>query len=120
MLISLIICTRNRIESLRNCLRYVRGLQSPGDWELVVVDNGSSDGTPALLKEYAATAPFPVLLVHEPTPGLGRARNAGLARATGSLLAFTDDDCYPSADFLKEIVRVFQDEATGFMGGRVL
>jgi glycosyltransferase involved in cell wall biosynthesis len=120
MLVSLIICTRNRAQSLRACLGYVRELQSPGDWELVVVDNGSSDGTPALLKDYAATAPFPVVLVHELTPGLGRARNAGLAQATGSIVAFTDDDCYVSVDFLNEIVKTFHDASIGFMGGRVL
>lgn len=120
MLISLIICTRNRVASLGNCLDYVRRLQSPGDWELVVVDNGSSDGTRDFLKDYAAAAPFPVTLVHEPEPGLGRARNAGIAKAAGTIIAFTDDDCYVSTDFLKQIVRVFEDETIGFIGGRVL
>lgn len=120
MLVSLIICTRNRAASLRTCLTYVSQLQSPGNWELIVVDNGSSDETPNLLKEYAATAPFPVVLIHEPNPGLSRARNAGIAKATGGIIAFTDDDCYVTADFLKEIVKVFEDENIGFMGGRVL
>jgi glycosyltransferase involved in cell wall biosynthesis len=120
MLISLIICTRNRVASLRTCLSYVRQLQSPGDWELIVVDNGSSDGTLELLKEYGTTAPFPVVIIHEAVPGLGRARNAGLARATGPIIAFTDDDCYVSADFLKETVRAFEDENIAFIGGRVL
>jgi glycosyltransferase involved in cell wall biosynthesis len=120
MLVSLIICTRNRALSLRNCLAYVRQLQSPGDWELIVVDNASSDETPDVLKEFAATAPFPVVLLQEPNPGLSRARNTGVARAAGAIIAFTDDDCYVSANFLKEIVRVFEDQTIGYMGGRVL
>jgi len=61
-----------------------------------------------------------MVVVREPKSGLGRARNAGIAKASGEILAFTDDDCYVSPDFLKQIVKVFQDERIGYMGGRVL
>ncbi len=121
MRVSLIICTRNRAASLGKCLDHVRRLEAPGgDWELIVVDNGSTDATPKLLEDYAASAAFPVVIVREPVPGLSRARNAGIARATGAIVAFTDDDCYVSADFLKEVARVFEDESIGFIGGRIL
>jgi GT2 family glycosyltransferase len=120
MLISLIVCTRNRTSSLDACLEHIGHLESPGAWELVIVDNGSSDGTANLLMDFAEQAPFRVVVVEEPRCGLGRARNAGIAAATGEILAFTDDDCYVSPDFLKQILEVFKDQRIGYMGGRVL
>jgi GT2 family glycosyltransferase len=120
MLISLIVCTRNRSSSLHACLEYIKRLESPGEWELVIVDNGSNDGTAKLLKSFSEQAPFRVVIVEEPGIGLGRARNAGIAAATGEILAFTDDDCYVSPDFLKQMLGVFKDERIGYMGGRVL
>jgi GT2 family glycosyltransferase len=120
MLISLIVCTRNRSSSLRACLEYIGRLESAGEWELVIVDNGSSDGTPKLLKSFSEQAPFRVVVVEEPRNGLGRARNAGIAAATGEILAFTDDDCYVSPDFLKQTLEVFKDQRIEYVGGRVL
>lgn len=120
MLISLIICSRNRSSSLRRCLEYVEHLESPGEWELVVVNNGSTDDTAELLKAFRESASFRVVVVEEPREGLGRARNAGIAAATGEILAFTDDDCYVSPDFLKQMLEVFKDNRIEYMGGRVL
>jgi GT2 family glycosyltransferase len=98
----------------------VEGLESPGDWELVVVDNGSTDGTAEWLRGFAERSSLRAVLVSEPKPGLGAARNAGIAKATGQIIAFTDDDCYVSPDFLIRIVEIFRDERIGFMGGRIL
>jgi len=83
MLISLVICTQNRCSTLRTCLEYVLRLQLSGEWELVVVDNGSTDATSEVLASFADRAPFRVVLVNEPKSGLGRARNAGIAKASG-------------------------------------
>jgi hypothetical protein len=120
VLISLIVCTRNRCSSLRTCLEHIGQLESPGEWELVIVDNGSSDGTAALLRDFAEKTALRVVVLEEPRSGLGRARNAGIATAKGEILAFTDDDCYVRPDFLKQILAVFRDERIGYMGGRVL
>ena len=95
-------------------------LESPGEWELVIVDNGSTDGTAEWLRGFAERSSLRPLLVSEPKPGLGGARNAGIAKATGQIIAFTDDDCYVSPDFLIRIVEIFRDERIGFMGGRIL
>lgn len=118
--VSVIICTRNRTRQLRACLDQVSRLESAGPWELVIVDNGSSDATPEFLAGYRRTAPVPVTVVHEQTPGQGRARNAGVSAARGDILAFTDDDCYPAPDWLRQVQRVFADPALGYMGGRIL
>jgi hypothetical protein len=102
------------------CLEHVGRLESPeGGWELIVVDNGSTDGTPQLLEEFVRSARFPVTCVSEPRPGLARARNAGMARARGALYAFTDDDCYVSSDFLMQLCRAFADSGVGYVGGRI-
>jgi glycosyltransferase involved in cell wall biosynthesis len=118
--ISLIICTRNRASRLAVCLEHLGRLQPPiGGWELIIVDNGSTDDTAKVITEFARAAEFPVIHLHEPRPGLGRARNAGVARARGDIYAFTDDDCYVSPEFLVQVCRVFEEPALGYMGGRI-
>lgn len=121
MLASLIICTRNRAAQLETCLEYVRRLETPeGGWELILVDNGSTDATPAVTQGFAVGAPCRVIVAREPQPGLARARNAGLAHATGDLFVFTDDDCYVRPDFLVRMSQVFSEFDVGYAGGRVL
>jgi len=72
------------------------------------------------LRGFAERSSLRVVLVSEPKPGLGGARNAGIAKATGKIIAFTGDDCYVSSDFLIKILETFRDERIGFMGGRIL
>jgi succinoglycan biosynthesis protein ExoM len=60
--------------------------------ELVVVDNDQAPSAQATVAELAGQAPFPVHYVHEPRPGVAHARNAGMAKASGELIAFLDDD----------------------------
>lgn len=122
MLASLIICTRNREAKLKACLDYVARLEDlPGGWQLVLVDNGSTDTTPNVIRAFAgASTSYPVIAVHQPARGLGRARNAGLAYATGDICIFTDDDCYVRPDFLRQVHRVFETSKAGYVGGRVV
>jgi glycosyltransferase involved in cell wall biosynthesis len=120
--ISLIVCTRNRAESLTRCLAALAALESPSSpWELVLVDNGSTDRTPEVINSFGRQFPAPMRVAHESTPGLGRARNIGLRESRGVVVAFTDDDCYPAADFLTRILEEFdQTRDLGFLGGRIL
>lgn len=122
MLASLIICTRNRGARLRTCLDYVSHLEDPpGGWQLVLVDNGSTDATPDVIREFAgATRSYPVIALEQPAVGLSRARNAGIARAAGDICVFTDDDCYVRPDFLRQVHRVFETSPAGYLGGRVV
>ncbi|MGH9373765.1 MAG: glycosyltransferase family 2 protein, partial [Vicinamibacterales bacterium] len=88
MRVSLIVCTRNRAARLPDFLACIASLEAPpGGWELVLVDNASTDSTPLLLDQFARGAPFPVQCVQAAAPGLSRARNTGLAHARGDILA---------------------------------
>jgi glycosyltransferase involved in cell wall biosynthesis len=121
VLISLVICTRNRSPRLSATLQTLLKLQNPGSWELVVVDNGSTDGSSRAVERFSQELAVDLTLVSEPIRGAGRARNSGWRRARGEIVAFTDDDCYPAEDFLISVVKCFaHDPNLGFIGGRVL
>jgi glycosyltransferase involved in cell wall biosynthesis len=117
--VSLVICTRNRARQLEDCLQYVSRLQPTCLWELIVVDNGSNDETAVVLAEYMASVPFAGKVIFEPVAGLGRARNAGWIAARGEIIAFTDDDCYVTPDYIDRVCEIFIDPKIGFAGGRV-
>lgn len=120
MRISLVVTTRNRSARLAETLSHWADLESPDDgWQLVVVDNGSTDDTRSVLEAHRKG--LPVEILSEPKPGSGRGRNAGWRAASGEIVAFTDDDCYPAPDFLQAVLRAFDEDASlGFVGGRVL
>ncbi len=118
--ISLVVNTRDRASVLAPSLESLRRLSCPRPWELVLVDNGSSDATPGLLAAFASGADMPCSVLREATPGLGRARNRGWQAARGPIVCFTDDDCYPAADLLPQMLAAFADPAIGFVAGRIL
>lgn len=97
---SIIIITRNRAGIIANVLRTLKSLDYPADqYELIVVDNGSDDGTQTVVRNEM----LPGLnwqLIEEAVPGMCRARNAGIARASGDWIAFLDDDALVEPDWL--------------------
>ncbi len=98
---SIIVCTYNRAESLRETLSTLRVLDAPADlaWEVLVVDNNSKDHTQQVAEE--AMKAWPRLrYVFEANQGLSHARNRGIAETTGKVILFTDDDVLPEADWL--------------------
>lgn len=100
--ISVIVCTRNGGERIGACLRAIGRMTDP-DFETIVVDDGSTDGTADLV---ASAFPWARLL-RLPPGGLSRARNAGAAAAAGTILAFTDDDCEPDREWITRLRRAF-------------
>lgn len=96
-------------------------MDRPCGFELVVVDNGSTDNTSEVVGKFMATADFPVRLIHESLPGLAIARNRGWRVATGKIVAFTDDDCYVHRNFAHAVLGIFEGRPLlGFLGGRIL
>ena len=119
--VSAIICTRNRAASLERTLQTTAKLDLAGlvAFELVVVDNGSSDATRSVVETFKADAPFPVRYVSELRPGLSAARNSGLTMAGGTLILFTDDDCLVPANWAQVAVDLLKREPLQVIGGRV-
>jgi glycosyltransferase involved in cell wall biosynthesis len=118
--ISLVVSTRNRAPQLEQALDAYARLQYERTWELVIVDNGSSDATPQVLIEFGRRFTGNFHFLQHARPGLGGARNVGWRAAHGEIVAFTDDDCYPQQDYLTRIWSCFSDRRYGFVGGRVL
>jgi glycosyltransferase involved in cell wall biosynthesis len=119
--ISLVICTRNRAAKLAQTLKRVLAIRSRLTWELIVADNGSTDGTSAVVKKCAAAYDRPVQLIYEPGRGVSYARNAGWQSAKSDIVAYIDDDCYPAQNYLDAVFDCFsKDPRLGFVGGRIL
>jgi cellulose synthase/poly-beta-1,6-N-acetylglucosamine synthase-like glycosyltransferase len=88
-------------------------------FEVIVVDDGSQDETPTLLKEFAATTTQKFTYQSQSNRGPAAARNAGARLATGELLAFTDDDCAPEPAWLSALANSFTDDKVGGSGGPI-
>jgi glycosyltransferase involved in cell wall biosynthesis len=119
--ISVVVCTHNRLEKLRRCIAAFENIKTDHQWELVIVDNASIDGT----YEYLLSLPRQIgnasfRTAREPRPGKSIALNTGVALARGDIIAFTDDDCYVAQDYVDSTLRAFDDPAIGFIGGRIL
>jgi glucosyl-dolichyl phosphate glucuronosyltransferase len=120
--ISIVICTYNRASLLRETLTAMQRMTPPSDCdvEIVVVDNNSRDETPSVVAQCAAAGPFRVVSLAAKQQGKSFALNAGLAHARGDVLALTDDDVVPSADWLVRIVDDFRAHDVTFVFGKVL
>ena len=96
--VSVVIPTYNRLDTLPEVLAAIEGQQAPFAWELVVVDDGSTDGTGGWLA--GRRFPIPARVVSQPNRGPAAARNAGVTAARGELVAFLGDDTVPSPGWL--------------------
>ena len=108
--ISVVVCTYNGSRTLRECLGGLRRLEYP-DFEVIVVDDGSTDETPAI----ARASGFRV--VSEGHRGLSGARNLGLRAATGEIVAYIDDDAYPDPHWLSYLALAFRGSSHVAIGG---
>lgn len=119
--LSIVTPTRNRCESLARAIESVRA-QSYRNWELLVVDDGSDDETPALLRRVVAEEPRIVARRLDPAAGPSAARNLALDLATGDVVIYLDDDCRFHPDWCKAVAWAFGEhpEATVAYGARVV
>jgi len=116
-----VVCTRNRSQSLRRALEKWSEVNPEGLLELIVIDNGSTDDTQDVIASFFQAMPFRIYSFVQMKPGVSAARNLGAEKANGTLIAFTDDDCYPSRNYPMKIIESFNDDAgIAFIGGRVL
>jgi glycosyltransferase involved in cell wall biosynthesis len=118
--VSVLLATRNRAALLRDTLARLAELDTSGlDWEVIAIDNGSSDDTPRVLEDMARILPLQAL--HEPRAGKNIALNRGLALARGELLLFTDDDVLAQRGWLQAHVGAARRwPAASIFAGRIL
>jgi glycosyltransferase involved in cell wall biosynthesis len=110
MEITVIVPTYNRVDSLKQCLQALQQQTLPAhQYEVLVVDDGSTDGTARYLRELATRWPA-FRFYSQANAGPAAARNKGIAAARGRVIAFTDDDCIPQRDWLEVIHTTFQTE----------
>lgn len=111
------ICTWNRAPLLSRVLERLTRMRHPsGAWEVLVVNNGSTDDTDRALDAFAGR--LPLRRAFEPNPGLSHARNTAIRHATGDYLVWTDDDALVDVDWLSAYERAVErhPEATIFGG----
>lgn len=114
------LCTHNHADRLERTLADLASLQPPRRrWELLVVDNGCTDATPALLQRHRWPDGWTVRVVREEKLGLSNARNRAVADAHGEYLVFMDDDETPDPDWLCAYERLIDRHAPDAFGGRI-
>lgn len=119
MRISVVIATYNRANLLAECLAHLSRQRFEPDDEVLVVDNGSTDGTPRVIVQAQQSFPVPLRHLVERTPGKSNAIAAALAFAQGDVLAFTDDDVDVDRDWIDEVRRAMSDPGVALAGGPV-
>lgn len=118
---SLIICTYNRAKSLKRTLEICRQLSIPPGvaWELLVVDNNSTDHTDQVCECF--TSDIPLRCIVEPRQGLSHARNRGVQESTGELVLFTDDDVDVDPYWLARLDKAAREHPdAAFFGGPIV
>jgi glucosyl-dolichyl phosphate glucuronosyltransferase len=128
---TVIVCTRDRQHLLSGCLASLDDqTAAPEEFDVLVVDNGSTDGTAGLLAEWAAVEPDRRRVIHEPVAGLSKARNTGIAAVAGAgaagrperdIVVFLDDDALAPKGWVDAHLNIYeQAPETAAAGGPVV
>jgi cellulose synthase/poly-beta-1,6-N-acetylglucosamine synthase-like glycosyltransferase len=113
--VSIIVPAFNELNRIGRCIDALRRQTWPADrLQIIIADNGSSDGTWELLLRTAGIVP-----VQEQRPGSYAARNLALRHATGDIVGFTDADCIPDPDWIRNAVAHLRQPHTGIVAGHV-
>ena len=120
--ISVIVCTHDRSASLERVLAGLAAQTGLANrtWEIVVVDNQSTDDTAAVVRAAAGSCPVPLRYRYEAEPGKSNALNAGIDAAGGDVLAFTDDDVELTPGWLAGLIEVMERFDCDGVGGPVV
>src|SRR5205823_3988083 len=108
--VSVVICSYNGARTIRDCLAGLQKLEYP-NYEVIVVDDGSTDSTAAIADEYHCR------VIRTENWGLSNARNTGWQAATGDIVAYIDDDAYPDPHWLEYLAATFRSAPHAAVGG---
>jgi glucosyl-dolichyl phosphate glucuronosyltransferase len=121
--VTVAVITFNRSRYLRQTLAGLVRQEYPGDcWELLVIDNNSTDDTADAVASFMASTPSPRRVV-EARPGLDHGRNRAIAEARGDVIALVDDDILVEPDWLTQLIAPFSSQGShsiGVVGGEVV
>jgi len=118
---SVIICTYNRKDNLEPCLTGLseqKGMEGV-EWEVLVVDNNSNDGTADEIHRLAGKLPITIRYASETEQGLNYARNTGIKGSKGRFFSYVDDDILVSKRWLSSIYETFEKNDADAVGGRI-
>ncbi len=116
---SIVVPTYNRPAELKGCLQALVEIDYPQDrYQVVVVDDGSVQPLDAVVEPFRTR--LDVALLRQENAGPAAARNAGARLAKGDYIAFTDDDCMPAADWLRQFAIALQAHPDAMVGGHTI
>jgi glucosyl-dolichyl phosphate glucuronosyltransferase len=119
--ISVVVSTYNRADRLAVAINSLLSQVGAVRYEIIIVDNNSSDDTAEVVRRVVARTGRLVRYSFEPRQGLSYGRNTGIALARAPIIAFTDDDVRVSSDWIAQLKRAFDEHPdAGYIGGRVL
>ena len=119
--LSVVVSTYNRADRLPSALDALLAQSGGIPYEIIVIDNNSTDDTAAVVLQIARNSSGRVRYAFEPRQGLSHGRNAGIALARAPIIAFTDDDVRVTPDWILQLKRAFDEHPdAGYVGGRVL
>lgn len=122
IIVSVIICTYNRSHYLKKCITsFLRQNCELKDFEILIIDNNSTDQTVQTFKELATTSQHQLYYFKEENQGLSHARNRGIKEARGKFIAFVDDDAEAEVDYIKNMITIItQHQLVQVFGGKTI
>lgn len=118
--VSIIVPTYNRGGVLRECIDSLFNQTYPSNkYEVIVINDGSTDGTESFLKEYSIKKQS-LKYYSQQNLGAAAARNLGIEKSIGEILCFIDDDCIADKDWIKSMIGPYSDKNVGGVGGRII
>jgi len=120
---SIIICTFNRLKLLKLCIESITALQtSPSEFEIVIIDNNSTDGTGDFCKGLSQTyGGYKWKYIRETQQGIAFARTRGAKEAAGKIISYIDDDCLANPNWLNEIIIFYDNNSAAIStGGKII
>lgn len=109
--LSVVVCSYNGARRIANTLAALTNQKTTAAWELLVVDDGSTDGTGDIARNMGVT-----VIDKGGNHGLSAARNAGIEASSGDIVAFTDDDVVPPTDWIENLLRAWGAAGVGVTG----
>ena len=118
---TVIICTYNRCNNLPMCIDALAAQESTDgiEWEVLIVDNNSSDDTQNAVQKLANNSPITIRYAFEPEQGLNYARNRGIRESNSRYFTYIDDDITVSENWLNSLYRTLTDNDADAAGGRI-